>query len=80
MSERNLVEILLRFLDSSVGEFDPFEASQLANLACETAEEAKALIPRHRFPILLILSSLSRHQDDHLQNLLNEMANLLKFQ
>jgi hypothetical protein len=27
-------------------EFHPFEVAQLANLCCETAEEAKILIPR----------------------------------
>ena len=50
-------------------EFDGFEATSLMNLACETSDEAKALIP-----------SLSRIPDDHLQNILNEMNNLIKFQ
>ena len=53
----------------SEDEFEPYEASQLINLCCETSEEAKALIP-----------SLSRIQDDHLQNLLNEMQAIIKFQ
>lgn len=51
------------------GEFDGFEATSLMNLACETSDEAKILIP-----------SLSRIPDDHLQNILNEMNNLIKFQ
>ncbi|ORX82879.1 DNA-directed RNA polymerase II subunit RPB4 [Anaeromyces robustus] len=48
-----------------VNEFKQFEVAQLVNLSCETAEEAKALIP-----------SLSRIQDDRLQELLEEMHSL----
>jgi hypothetical protein len=29
-----------------VHQFSPFEMAQLANLSCDTADEAKALIPR----------------------------------
>ncbi|KAJ3129127.1 DNA-directed RNA polymerase II subunit rpb4 [Nowakowskiella sp. JEL0407] len=50
------------------GEFSQFEMAQLANLCCETAEEAKALIP-----------SLAHKDDDDLQLLLTQMSNLRKF-
>ncbi|EGF82159.1 hypothetical protein BATDEDRAFT_86911 [Batrachochytrium dendrobatidis JAM81] len=50
-------------------QFHQFEMAQLANLCCETAEEAKVLIP-----------SLSTKHDDELQNLLNDLQALRKFQ
>ncbi|KAG2222629.1 hypothetical protein INT45_008293 [Circinella minor] len=47
-----------------------FEVAQLANLCCEDAEEAKALIP-----------SLGQKIDDEkVQELLNEMLTIKKFQ
>ncbi|KAI9203880.1 HRDC-like protein [Polychytrium aggregatum] len=49
--------------------YHEFEAAQLANLCCETVEEAKALIP-----------TLSQHDDDEVQRILEEMHNLKKFQ
>ncbi|KAJ1918464.1 RNA polymerase B [Tieghemiomyces parasiticus] len=49
---------------------ESFEVAQLANLCCEEAEEAKALIP----------SLALKKDDDSLQSLLNEMLTLKKFQ
>ncbi|KAJ3224560.1 RNA polymerase B [Clydaea vesicula] len=48
--------------------FNQFEVAQLANLCCETTEEAKILIP-----------SLAEKDDDQLQNKLTEMQNLKKY-
>ncbi|KAI9023530.1 HRDC-like protein [Phycomyces nitens] len=48
----------------------PFEMSQLANLCCEDAEEAKALIP----------SLANKVEDDQLQEMLNQMLTIKKFQ
>jgi len=50
-------------------EYEQFETAQLSNLCCESAEEAKILIP-----------SLANKDDVLLQNLLTEMQNLKKFQ
>ncbi|CDH51821.1 dna-directed rna polymerase ii subunit rpb4-like [Lichtheimia corymbifera JMRC:FSU:9682] len=47
-----------------------FEVAQLANLCCEDAEEAKALIP----------SLAHKVDDDKVQELLNEMLTIKKFQ
>ncbi|KAF9430368.1 RNA polymerase B [Podila epigama] len=47
-----------------------FELAQLANLCCEEAEEAKALIP----------SLANRIDDDTLQAFLNQTLDLKKFQ
>ena len=50
-------------------EFHQFEMAQLANLCCESAEEAVVLIP-----------SLARKNEDALQLLLNDLQNLRKYQ
>ncbi|KAG0227056.1 RNA polymerase B [Actinomortierella wolfii] len=47
-----------------------FELTQLANLCCEEAEEAKALVP----------SLANKIDDDTLQNFLNTILDLKKFQ
>ncbi|KAG1224454.1 hypothetical protein G6F62_007832 [Rhizopus arrhizus] len=47
-----------------------FEVAQMANLCCEEAEEAKALIP----------SVSSKYDDDELQVMLNQMQQIRKFQ
>ncbi|KAF9284302.1 HRDC-like protein [Linnemannia elongata] len=47
-----------------------FELAQLANLCCEEAEEAKALIP----------SLANKIDDETLQNFLNQTLDLKKFQ
>ncbi|KAH6563861.1 hypothetical protein BASA50_008728 [Batrachochytrium salamandrivorans] len=49
--------------------FHQFEMAQLANLCCETSEEAKVLIP-----------CLTKKHDDELQNLLNDLQALRKLQ
>ncbi len=67
INNRQTVENIRSLFPSD--EFDGFEATCLMNLSCESADEAKVLIP-----------SLSRIPDDHLQNILNEMNNLIKFQ
>jgi DNA-directed RNA polymerase II subunit RPB4 len=51
-------------------ELEPFEVAQLANLLPEKAEEAKSLIP----------SIQARQDDDDLQQVLNELQNLKRFQ
>ena len=50
-------------------DFFQFEMAQLANLCCETADEAKAMIP-----------SLNRKSDHQLQALLNELQQERKTQ
>ncbi|KAF7724568.1 RNA polymerase B [Apophysomyces ossiformis] len=47
-----------------------FEVAQLANLCCEDAEEAKALIP----------SLANKVDDEKLQEMLNQMLTIKKFQ
>ncbi|KAI8838435.1 HRDC-like protein [Chytriomyces cf. hyalinus JEL632] len=54
------------------GEFHQFETAQLANLGCETVEEAKILIPS--------LNKRADIDESHLQDLLDQMSNLRKFQ
>ena len=65
-----------------------FETGQLINLCPETAEEAKAWIPRwvwrnrfgrlaHRFPPEF--HSLNRKDDDQLQGILNGIINLREY-
>ncbi|ORZ19057.1 HRDC-like protein [Absidia repens] len=51
-------------------ELSQFEIAQLANLCCEDAEEAKALIP----------SLANKLEDEKLQELLNQMITIRKFQ
>ncbi|KAI8099107.1 HRDC-like protein [Halteromyces radiatus] len=51
-------------------ELSQFEIAQLANLCCEDAEEAKALIP----------SLANKMEDEKLQELLNQMITIRKFQ
>jgi DNA-directed RNA polymerase II subunit RPB4 len=50
-------------------DYHPFEMAQLANLTCESVEEACYLIP-----------SLSRIPIDELQSKLNELGHLRKYQ
>ncbi|KAI8899449.1 HRDC-like protein [Globomyces pollinis-pini] len=50
-------------------EFHEFEMAQLANLTCESAEEALTLIP-----------SLARVKEDDLQTKLTELVHLREFQ
>ncbi|CEI99877.1 hypothetical protein RMCBS344292_13953 [Rhizopus microsporus] len=47
-----------------------FEVAQMANLCCEEAEEARALIP----------SISTKYDDDELQEVLNQMQQIRKFQ
>ncbi|CAM0142998.1 hypothetical protein NQZ79_g356 [Umbelopsis isabellina] len=51
-------------------ELSHFEIAQLANLCCDDAEEAKALIP----------SLHNKIDDDRLQELMNQMLTIKKFQ
>ncbi|KAJ3075352.1 RNA polymerase B [Podochytrium sp. JEL0797] len=53
-------------------QFSQFEAAQLANLGCETVEEAKVLIPS--------LAKREELDENHVQDLLDQMSNLRKFQ
>ncbi|KAJ3297064.1 RNA polymerase II [Rhizoclosmatium globosum] len=53
-------------------QFSQFEAAQLVNLGCESSEEAKILIPS--------LAKREELDDNHLQDLLDQMTNLRKFQ
>ncbi|KAJ3115271.1 RNA polymerase B [Phlyctochytrium bullatum] len=53
--------------------FHQFEMAQLANLCCETVEEAKALIPS-------LAKKFDDHEDARLQDLLDQMANLRRYQ
>ena len=46
-----------------------FEMAQLANLCCQTSEEAKSLIP-----------SLEKVNDEELQSKLNELQQLIRYQ
>ncbi|KAI9350736.1 HRDC-like protein [Obelidium mucronatum] len=55
-----------------IDQFSQFEAAQLANLGCETAEEAKILIPS--------LAKRDELDDATLQDLLDQMSTLRKFQ
>lgn len=63
-----------------------FEVAQMANLCCEEAEEAKALIPRYSrgYSIKSMYShnnSIStKYDDDELQEVLNQMQQIRKFQ
>lgn len=66
-----------------------FEVAQLANLCCEDAEEAKALIPRYIYALFMIKKEYSyrndfslahKVDDDKVQELLNEMLTIKKFQ
>ncbi|KAJ3084595.1 RNA polymerase B, partial [Physocladia obscura] len=52
--------------------FHQFEAAQLANLGCESVDEAKILIPS--------LAKRDNLDDAQLQDLLDQMSNLRKFQ
>ncbi|KAI8612873.1 HRDC-like protein [Chytriomyces sp. MP71] len=54
------------------GEFHQFETAQLANLVCETVDEAKILIPS--------LGKRADLDEAHLQDLLDQMSNLRRFQ
>ena len=46
-----------------------FEMAQLANLCCQTSEEAKSLVP-----------SLDKLNDEELQQKLNELQQLIRYQ
>lgn len=54
----------------SIPQLRPFERGQLGTLCCEDAEEAKTLIP----------SLADRVDDTRLQQLLDELSSLRKFQ
>ena len=54
---------------SSASMLHPFERAQLGTLGLEEAEEAKTLIP----------SLATKIEDDHLQQLLDELASLRKY-
>jgi DNA-directed RNA polymerase II subunit RPB4 len=56
--------------------YHEFEMAQLANLTCETAEEAITLVPR----FIVFNISLSRIAEDELQSKLNELGHLRKYQ
>ncbi|XXG99056.1 Pumilio y domain member 6 [Hypoxylon texense] len=64
--EKESVEAVERLL-SSHKEFAKFERAQLGSLCCETAEEAKYLIP----------SLTNKINDDDLQEILDEMYKLM---
>ncbi|KAJ3351301.1 DNA-directed RNA polymerase II subunit rpb4 [Entophlyctis luteolus] len=55
--------------------FHQFEAAQLANLGCETVDEAKTLIPRQD-----LAKREDELDDNQLQDILDQMSNLRKFQ
>lgn len=71
-----------------------FEVAQIANLCCEDAEEAKALIPRYCLLLLLLLFPLVRFfiklgpyyslenkvEVPELQEMLSQMLTIKKFQ
>ncbi|KAI9257657.1 HRDC-like protein [Sporodiniella umbellata] len=52
------------------GTMTHYEVAQMANLCCEEAEEAKALIP----------SVSSKYDDEEIQVMLNQMQQIRKFQ
>ncbi|KAG1474008.1 hypothetical protein G6F56_000621 [Rhizopus delemar] len=52
------------------GTMTHYEVAQMANLCCEEAEEAKALIP----------SVSLKYDDDEIQVMLNQMQQIRKFQ
>ena len=52
-----------------LGDLHDFEMAQLANLCCQTSEEAKSLIP-----------SLESRQDEELQAKLNQLQQLIRYQ
>ncbi|KAJ3218275.1 RNA polymerase B [Dinochytrium kinnereticum] len=53
--------------------FHQFEMAQLANLCCESVEEAKALIPS-------LNRKFNNFEDAKLQDLLDQMSNLRRYQ
>ncbi|ORX57555.1 hypothetical protein DM01DRAFT_1229375 [Hesseltinella vesiculosa] len=60
----------VRKLLESNAELTQFEIAQLANLCCEEAEEAKALIP----------SLANKMEDEKLQEMLSQIITIKKFQ
>ncbi|KAK7745242.1 RNA polymerase B [Diatrype stigma] len=60
------IEAVERLIDAH-SQFHPFEKKQLGSLCCETAEEAKTLIP----------SIQDKISDEDLQELLDEMYKLM---
>ena len=60
---RESVEAVDRLLNSQP-DLDPFEKAQLGSLCCDSAEEAKTLIP----------SLEAKKSDEELQDLLNEVS------
>ncbi|KAL1930718.1 hypothetical protein VTP01DRAFT_10880 [Rhizomucor pusillus] len=69
-SNRDSVNEIRSLLSRESNTVAQFEAAQLANLVCEDAEEAKALVP-----------SLAQKMDDEkLERLLHEMLTIRKFQ
>ncbi|RPB23376.1 hypothetical protein L211DRAFT_825799 [Terfezia boudieri ATCC MYA-4762] len=65
---RESVEAVDRLLNSQP-DLDPFEKAQLGSLCCDSAEEAKTLIP----------SLEAKKSDEELQDLLNEITKLRNF-
>ncbi|KAG2183222.1 hypothetical protein INT43_006226 [Umbelopsis isabellina] len=61
-------------------ELSHFEIAQLANLCCDDAEEAKALIPRNTNKLVMEHSLHNKIDDDRLQELMNQMLTIKKFQ
>ncbi|KAF2460139.1 hypothetical protein BDY21DRAFT_281199 [Lineolata rhizophorae] len=66
--QKENIEAVERLL-ATTGSLDPFERSQLGTLCCETAEEAKTLIP----------SITHKISDADLQDILNEISKLRNF-
>ncbi|KAI9838646.1 MAG: hypothetical protein M1819_004960 [Sarea resinae] len=63
--QKENIEAVERMLTTHT-ELEPFEKSQLGSLCCDSAEEAKTLIP----------SLGNRISDDELQDLLSEITNI----
>jgi DNA-directed RNA polymerase II subunit RPB4 len=67
-------------------ELTQFETAQIANLCPADAEEAKSIIPRCAFKVvvrqlsLIFSRSLVKIEDDRLQALLDEIQAMRKFQ
>ncbi|KAI9822080.1 MAG: RNA polymerase B [Phylliscum demangeonii] len=68
MKQKENIEATERLL-SSQEELEPYERSQLGSLCCETAEEAKTLIP----------SLVNKKTDADLQELLDEITKMRTF-
>ncbi|KAI9778129.1 MAG: RNA polymerase B [Geoglossum umbratile] len=67
--QKENIEAVERLLSTQTHPFESFERSQLGTLCCETAEEAKTLVP----------SLVNKIADQDLQDLLDEITKLRTF-